>query len=80
MPDLPTLTLSQEHFDRVVAAFPGSTAAAKADAYRAWLTNRLIDRVESSEMSRIDAEVNATRAAAWAALRASLPARVAEAP
>lgn len=78
MPDLPSLTLSQAHFNRVVAAFPGADLAAKSIAYRAWLTNRLIERVEASEARRVDAEANATRAAAWAAVLASLPPRVDE--
>lgn len=80
MPDLPTLTVSQAHFDRLVAAFPGADAATKATAYRAWLTNRLIERVQAVEASRIDAQSAAQKAQALAALEASLPSRVDEAP
>lgn len=78
MPDLPTITLSQAHFDRVVAAFPGATLAAKADAYKRWLTNRLIERVEVVETRRIDAESNASKQAALAALTESLPTKTEE--
>lgn len=49
MPDLPVITLSQAHYDRVVAAFPGATLAAKAAAYKAWLTGHLIDFVALTE-------------------------------
>lgn len=80
MPDLPTLTLTQRHYDRVVAAFPGADLATKATAYRAWLTNRLIERVEVAEMRRIDVESNTARDAAMAALVGSLPSRVDETP
>jgi len=64
MPDLPTLTLPQDQFDRVVAAFPGATTADKAAAYKDWLTNRLIERVGNVEAQR-----------AVEAIMASLPAR-----
>lgn len=64
MPDLPTLTLTQEHFDRVVAAFPGANATEKADNYKAWLVNKLLDQVEMVEMRR-----------ARAAILSSLPTR-----
>jgi hypothetical protein len=60
MPDLPTLTLAQEHYDRVVAAFPGANLAEKAAAYRVWLTNRLIDRVSLVESQRALNEVEAS--------------------
>lgn len=75
MPDLPTLTLSQAHFDRVVAAFPGTTMAQKAMAYKAWLTNHLISQVEQSEQSRIAQELLEQRLAAEQAVRDSLPPR-----
>ena len=74
MPDLPTLTVSQAHFDRLVAAFPGTTGAEKAAAYKAWLTNRLIERVRAVESKRIDEEANAMKIAELEALDASLPA------
>lgn len=71
MPDLPIMTLNQEHYDLVVAAFPGDTEQAKVAAYRAWLTNRLIERVEAQQLQRIAAQ----RDADIAAVRASLPSR-----
>jgi hypothetical protein len=76
MPDLPTLTLSQAHYDRVVAAFPGATLGAKAAAYNAWLVNNLIDFVEAAEIRTIDAETNAAKIARMTALTASLPSHV----
>jgi hypothetical protein len=54
MPDLPALTLSQAHFDRVVAAFPGNTLAEKASSYKAWLTGQLIDYVRMIETVRLE--------------------------
>ena len=75
MPDLPALTLSQAHYDRVVAAFPGGTLAQKAAAYKAWLTGNLIDFVNATESRRIDEAANTAKAAELAALTASLPAR-----
>lgn len=54
MPDLPALTLSQAHFDRVVAAFPGGTLAEKAANYKAWLTGQLIDYVRMVETVRLE--------------------------
>ena len=75
MPDLPALTLSQAHYDRVVAAFPGVTLPKKADAYKAWLTGNLIDFVYAAEARRIDEAANTAKAAELAALAASLPTR-----
>jgi hypothetical protein len=80
MPDLPTLTLSQAHYDRVVAAFPGATAAQKAEAYNTWLVNRLIERVESVEIQRIQAEAGRQIDAAIAQLKTSLPAKTQDPP
>lgn len=75
MPDLPTLTLSQNHYDRVVAAFPGDTLALKAAAYKAWLTCELIDYVQAVEGRRLSNEAAATLAAQVAAIATSLPIR-----
>lgn len=80
MPELPGLTLSQEHFDRVVAAFPGKNAAEKASAYEDWLVNRLIERVQEVEAQRIRAEMDDATTAALAAVTASLPPKRAEPP
>ncbi len=63
MPELPALTLSQAHYDRVVAAFPGGTLAQKAAAYKAWLTGNLIDFVHIAESRRIDEAANTAKAA-----------------
>ena len=76
MPDLPTLTVSQANFDRLVAAFPGATLAEKAVAYKAWLTNGLIDFAQAVEARRIDEEANTAKAQQLAALAASLPPKL----
>jgi uncharacterized protein (DUF1499 family) len=75
MPDLPTLTLSQEHYDRVVAAFPGTTSAEKVAAYRAWSFGHLIDFVKSTEFTKISEQHRVQMEAAMASLNASLPPR-----
>jgi uncharacterized protein (DUF1499 family) len=81
MPLLPNLgDIPQAQFDRIVAVFPGSTATEKADNYRAWLTNRLIDFVEAQEIAKINQQFNAQRQAAITEVRASLPARREEPP
>lgn len=76
MPTLPGKELSQAHYDRVVAAFPGNTPAQKAAAYDAWLTNHLIDRVMEVEAAAIQASQAAELDRRLAELRASLPPRV----
>lgn len=75
MPDLPTLTLSQEHFDRVVSAFPGDTAGEKVASYRAWLSGMLIDFVRASETEKIEAAHRVQINAEIAAVVNSLPPR-----
>jgi hypothetical protein len=57
----------------VVAAFPGATLAEKANAYKDWLTNRLIERVQMVESRRIDEAANAQKVIQLAALAQSLP-------
>lgn len=74
MHDLPSLTVSDAHYSLIVAAFPGANEAEKVTAYRAWLTNRLIERVESRLLNQIAAQ----READIAAMRASLPPRADE--
>lgn len=76
MPDLPTLTLSQAHYDRVVQAFPGATLAEKAAAYKNWLTNNLIDFVQTAETAVIDQAAAQNKATQLEALRASLPSKL----
>jgi hypothetical protein len=76
MPTLPGKDLSQEHFDRVVAAFEGDTLAEKAASYDAWLTNNLIDHVERVEAERLQLQYAQQLSDALDALRASLPPRV----
>ena len=75
MPELPTITVSQAHFDRIVAAFPGVTGQEKVAAYNAWLINHLIDVVEASESRAVEQIVSAERDKRMAAIRASLPQR-----
>lgn len=76
MPDLPTLTLNQAHYDRVVQAFPGATLADKATAYKNWLTNNLIDFVQAAETAVIDQAAAQDKSDKLAALRASLPPKL----
>lgn len=65
MPVLPNLgDIPQAQFDRIVAAFPGTTSAEKTQSYQDWLTNRILDQVTTVEMNR-----------AAAAISSSLPAR-----
>lgn len=80
MPTLPGLDLSQAHYDRVVAAFPGSTLAEKAAAYRAWLANKLIEEVMRIEGLALDVELGAEKTRRWKAIEASLPPRQAYPP
>ena len=75
MPTLPGLTVTQAQYDRIVAAFPGSTLAKKAVAYNEWLTNALIDYVRAAEIAAVNNEMNTLRAARLAAVEASLPPR-----
>lgn len=74
MHDLPTLTVSDAHYALIVGAFPGANDTEKIAAYQAWLTNRLIERVEA----RLLAQIAAQREADIANMRASLPPRADE--
>lgn len=78
MPNLPALDVPQAQYDRLVAAFPGTTPAEKAAAYRAWLTNRLIDYVLAREAVGVEVELQAIREARVKQIRDSLPARTPE--
>jgi hypothetical protein len=61
MPLLPNLgDIPQAQFDRIVAAFPGATNAEKTQAYKDWLTNRLIDRVSVVEQTRLSHQVESS--------------------
>lgn len=60
MPALPTISPTQDQFDRIVGVFPGSTAAEKTVAYQTWLTNMLIDLVGAVEAARAVASVEAS--------------------
>jgi hypothetical protein len=80
MPDLPPLTLSQAHYDRVVAAFPGSTLAEKANNYKAWLTGQLIDYVFTIEMTAMRRSLDIQAQTKAAEIQASLPSRPAFTP
>lgn len=75
MPQLPTLDLTQEQFDRVAASFPGETGAEKTANYTNWLVNHLIDWVVHYEVSLIDEELNAERAQRVQQVLDSLPER-----
>lgn len=75
MPTLPTLTVTQNQYDRIVAAFPGTTLGEKAADYNAWLTGNLIDFVRQAEINVIDVETNALKITRMAEVEASLPPR-----
>jgi hypothetical protein len=61
MPLLPNLgDIPQAQFDKIVAAFPGTTAAEKTQSYKDWLTNRLLDQVEAAEMQKARIAIAAT--------------------
>lgn len=80
MPALPAVNLPAEHYDRVVAAFPGETQAEKAESYRAWLTGHLIDFVEQREAEQVDLDYATERQRRLNELRESLPQRPAFPP
>jgi len=73
MPDLPTLTLSQAHFDKIVKTFPGATNAEKSTNYTNWLTNRLIERVRQQELSKVYRDHQTAQRTAEDAIIAALP-------
>lgn len=61
MPDLPGITgVPQAQFDKIVACFPGATLAEKADAYKAWQINRVLDYVEEVEQRRAQVAIHAS--------------------
>jgi hypothetical protein len=74
MPDLPLISMSQAHYDRVVAAFPG-VGAAKAQAYVDWSINNLISYVEQVEYDKIDKEYQTQANTKRQQIRDSLPPR-----
>lgn len=76
MPDLPLITLSQAHYDRVVAAFPGADLAKKAAAYQAWTINNLIEFVANTEGTRLEQQFAAQKDAAFTAFLATLPPKL----
>lgn len=55
MPDLPTLTVTQEQADRMIAAY-GSVAN-----YRAWLKQKIVAFVLDYEMAQQDQQYTAQR-------------------
>lgn len=75
MPFLPTLEVSQAHWDKIVAAFPGEPGAQKTAAYKAWLTNALIDYLERVEVMNLDASMAKQRQDMIAEVQKSLPPR-----
>lgn len=75
MPDLPAITVTQTQLDRIVAAFPGTTPVEKAASYRAWLINRLIDRVLQVETAAVEQELRTLRTQKVQVILDSLPPR-----
>lgn len=78
MPDLPTLTVTTNQADRLLAAFDGQYDAdgnvlTPAQAYRQWLRDGLRAYVLRSEARTIDESHNASKRAALAQVEAELP-------
>jgi hypothetical protein len=64
MPNLPTLTVSQEQADRIMAAFaPGGTQAEAVARYKKWLRIEVLKYVQAEEALRMRAEFMAASAA-----------------
>lgn len=76
MPNLPIVNLSQAHFDRVVAAFPGDTGEEKTLSYQHWLVNNLIDFVEQREIAQLQMQHQQALNEAMDNIRESVPPRV----
>lgn len=75
MPTLPDITVTKAQLDVLVSVFPGATLAEKAEAYRVWSINNLIDLVEKVKSAEIREELLSTMESRLDALRASLPPR-----
>lgn len=61
MPELPSLgNLPQGQFDLIVETFPGPSLAEKAQQYKDWHTNRLIERVQSFQMLKAQKAINSS--------------------
>jgi hypothetical protein len=76
MPNLPSINIdNQDHYDRIVAAFPGETQADKAAFYRRWSKNNLIDFVIQRELAGIEDEVVALRTQRVQEIQSTLPSR-----
>lgn len=73
MPDLPTVTVTTTQMNRLIAAFPGATNAEKADAYRAWLKDRLRDYVIRVETRAMDEQHNTAKRSAVQEAETALP-------
>ena len=58
MPDLPTITVTQGQYDRLLEVFPG-TPAEKAQAYRQLVRDTLKTYVINSRIRTINEEENA---------------------
>jgi len=61
MPELPSLgNLPQGQYDLIVETFPGPTLAEKAQQYKDWHTNRLLDRVEEWQQRKAQFNIHAS--------------------
>lgn len=76
MPALPTITVSQTHYDRLVTAMPGSNSEQKTTNYQNLVLNGLIGYIEQVEMEAMEAAQMTARQAETARIQASLPARL----
>jgi hypothetical protein len=64
MPNLPTLNVSQEQADRIMAAFaPGGTQAEAVARYKKWLRFSVIKYVQAEESLKMRAENRAAEEA-----------------
>ena len=53
MPELPTISVTGDQFDRIAAAFPGETPEEKVEAYQSWLTKALKAHVTKYELDQL---------------------------
>lgn len=54
MPNLPTITVTDEQLARITSAFPGETTAEKVESYRTWLKRELRKEVTKSELKALN--------------------------
>jgi hypothetical protein len=76
MTTLPTLTVTQDQADRMLAAFAphaNATAAETVAAYKEWLRVQIVNRVIDFEVSQVQASVTEAEVAKKAEVVGALP-------